>query len=106
MGSWITTAPLAVSLVVVLLVLLTNRTGAKRLQAGRRWQGYGIALELTGILSSALAEDRGWRAGRLQLVRHATDACVLAGVALLTIGLVIQFRVRVPRDEPAGDPGE
>ncbi len=85
-------AALAVALVCVLVVLLTDALGRSRPRAGRRWQGCGILLEVCGILASVYAGGRGWPVARLEIVHHVTGALVLAGVALLAVGLVVQVR--------------
>jgi hypothetical protein len=82
----------AAGLVVVVVLLLRDLLGFKRLPAGRRWQGYGILLELAGILLSAFAEQRGWPIARLRELHSTTLASVLVGTAVLATGLAIQFR--------------
>ena len=91
MARWIAVAAL-VAVVCVLVVLLMDVAGLRRLGRGRRWQGSGIALDLCGILARALAEGRGWPAARLQMVNDLMLAFVLPGTVLLAVGLVIQFR--------------
>jgi multisubunit Na+/H+ antiporter MnhG subunit len=87
-------AVLAAGLMVLLAALVMDAAGFRRLHAGRRWQGYGVLLAVSGVLVCACAEARDWPVARLRVVHAVMGAGVLAGVALLAVGLVIQFRVR------------
>jgi hypothetical protein len=95
-SSWIGVAALAVGLMFLLASLVMDATGFRRMHAGGRWPGYGFLLAVSGLLVSAHAEARGWPVAALRVVHDVMAAGVLSGVALLAIGLVIQFKVRSP----------
>lgn len=91
-------AALAAAWLVLLAMLLMDAAGRRRLQVGRRWQGYGILLGVSAVLVSACSEAGGLPAARLRLAHDVMDAGVLSGVALLVIGLAVQFRTRLQRE--------
>lgn len=91
-------AALADGWLVLLAVLLMDAAGFRPSQAGRRWQGYCILLGVSGVLASACAEAGGWPVARLPVAHDVMDAGVLSGVALLVIGLGVQFRTRLQRE--------
>ncbi len=92
--NWVGVAALAVGLMFLLASLVLDAAGFRRLHAGGRWQGYGMLLALSGVLVSACGQARDWPVPRLREVHAVMSAGVLSGVALLAIGLTIQFRVR------------
>lgn len=91
-------AALAAAWPVLLAVLLLDATGRRRLQAGRRWQGYGILLAVSGVPACAFSEASGWPVAQLPVTRHVMDAAILSGVGLLAIALAIQFRTGLQRE--------
>ena len=76
----------------VVAVLILDLAGVRRAGVGRRWQGYGLLLIVTGMLARAFAAERSWPTASLRGVDVVMLACILPGLVFLVAGLGIQFR--------------
>jgi hypothetical protein len=83
---------LAASWLLVLTLLVLDLADVLRRGTAWRWQATGSLLAIGAVLASAFLEFRGWPYSRLHTVRLITTPVILAGVVLLGIGLVVQFR--------------
>ena len=85
---------LAASWLLVLTLLVLDLTGLWRRGAYFRWQGTGLLLINGVVLTSGVALLRGWPGSRLDTIRMMTFPVMLAGFALLGVGIFVQSRAR------------
>jgi hypothetical protein len=83
----------AASWLLILAVLALDLTGLWRRGAYFRWQGAGLLLTNGVVLASLFAHLRGWSGTRLLLDRM-TFPVLLAGFALVLVGMFVRARAR------------
>jgi uncharacterized membrane protein YhaH (DUF805 family) len=82
---------LAVSCAVLLMAVVLDFAGIVRRKPGLRWSGTGLLIMNVATLVNSYADARGGPYPRTPL-HWFTWPLVLAGFALLVIGLRVQFR--------------
>jgi len=91
------TVVFAAPFLVVLAVLVLDVTGRVRRAPYFRWQGAGLLLMFGVLFATQLAEDRGWPSSRLNALHSIEMPVILAGIALLSVGLLVYARERSRR---------
>ncbi|MDX6396101.1 MAG: hypothetical protein QOJ73_7164 [Streptosporangiaceae bacterium] len=80
--------------IIVLTVLLLELSRLTRRGRHVRWHATGLLVLITGLLASALAEQRGWPPRHLHVVQLITLLAILTGIAFLAVGIWVQASAR------------
>jgi hypothetical protein len=92
---------LAAAMCLVVVTLILHWTGLWWRGPHFTWQGTGILLITGTIFVSQLADSRRWPRSRVDALRSIELPVILAGVVLVTVGLIVYQRAQ-SRGGPTG----
>jgi len=79
---------------LVLTMLVLDLTGVLNRGRGFRWQATGLLIENTAVGASGFVRDHGWTGDWTSVLEAATVPVLVAGFAVLVVGVTIWDRER------------